>query len=63
MKYSKIGEFVDFAFAAILAAVVLAFLMLTGCTDEGGRSISEMGGSAEETSTQASLETLTIAGK
>ena len=63
MKYSKIGEFVDFAFAAILAAVVLAFLMLTGCTDEGGRSISEMGGSAEETSAQASLEKLTIAGK
>ena len=71
MKNLKIGEFVDFAFAALFTAAVLAFLMITGCSTDNENTISKvestpgipMGGSAEETSAQASLGNFTFAGK
>ena len=71
MKNLKIGEFVDFAFAALFTAAVLTFLMITGCSTDNENTISKvestpgipMGGSAEETSAQASLGNFTFAGK
>ena len=46
MKFAKVGEFVDFAFAALFTAAVLASLMLAGC------SFLTAGGTAEETSVE-----------
>lgn len=46
MRFIKIGEFVDFAFAAVFAASMVVFLMLTGCFD------TTAGGTAEETSVE-----------
>ena len=50
MKFLKIGEFVDFAFAALFTAAILALLILSGCSDVTA------GGTAEETSIETAYD-------
>lgn len=71
MKFTKAGEFIDYAFAAIFAAAVLAFLLLAGCSTEDGLhspvknepKMTEMGGASEETGIAMLYNNITVRGR
>ena len=71
MKFTKAGEFIDYAFAALFAASVLAFLLLSGCSTEDGLhspaknepQMTEMGGASEETGIAMLYTNITVRGR
>jgi Fibrobacter succinogenes major domain (Fib_succ_major). len=71
MKFTKAGEFIDYAFAALFAATVLTFLLLTGCSTEdavhspekNGTQMTEMGGASEETGIAMLYNNITVRGR
>ena len=71
MKFTKAVEFIDYAFAALFTAAVLAFLLLAGCSTEdglhspeqNGSQMTEMGGSSEETGIAMLYNNITVRGR